>query len=108
MKDFDYRYMVYNTSKKEYQFMKICTETKKAAENLLFKFIGNDARKMKFEIRKLPKRVADEIRLDGKINSGIKVLNKYLDCFDKYELENLIKENEKRRKIFNRDTRIRY
>lgn len=45
MKNFDYRYMVYNTSKKEYQFARICKTTEKGARTILFKLIGNNVKK---------------------------------------------------------------
>lgn len=46
------RYMIWNDVKKEFQFPKICETTEKGANTLLFKFIGNDARKYRFEIKK--------------------------------------------------------
>ena len=49
----DYRYMVWNDLKKEYQFSNICETTEKGANTLLFKTIGNDARKWRFIIVKL-------------------------------------------------------
>jgi hypothetical protein len=46
-------YRIYNTVKKEFQFPQICEPTKKAAEDKLFKLIGHDARKWRFEIREV-------------------------------------------------------
>ena len=61
-----YRYMVYNNIKKEYQFPKICETTEKGANTLLFKFIGNDARKYSCKSRKR-KSLPDSKRLKNKI-----------------------------------------
>lgn len=45
-------YGIYNTKKKEFQFG-ICEPSKKKARDKLFKKIGNDARKWRFEIREI-------------------------------------------------------
>lgn len=46
------RYGIYNTSKKEFQFG-ICEMTKSKAWKALFNKIGNDARKWRFEVRRI-------------------------------------------------------
>lgn len=63
----EYRYMVYNNLKKEYQFPRICETTEKGANTLLFKFIGNDARKYRFKVVKVEKEKAYQIVKDLKI-----------------------------------------
>ena len=44
------------TSKKEFQFG-IAESTKQKAQRKLFKKIGNDAYKWRFEVRKIPEKV---------------------------------------------------
>ena len=46
----EYRYMIWNDVKKEFQFPKICETTEKGANTCLFNYIGNDARKYRFKI----------------------------------------------------------
>lgn len=43
---------IYNTLKKEFQFG-ICEPTERAAQRKLFKKIGKDAYKWRFEVRKI-------------------------------------------------------
>lgn len=62
----EYRYMIWNDLQKEYQFPSICETTEKGANTLLFKKIGNDARKWRFEIKKVKKEKAKEIVKDLK------------------------------------------
>ncbi len=97
MKDFDYRYMVYNTSKKEYQFARICEKTEKGAMTILFKLIGNDARKWRFEIKKVKsdeaKRIINAINLKQQIQN----IKKYLPNLTTLEIEELINENIRRK-----------
>lgn len=68
----EYRYMIWNNVKKEYQFSKICETTEKGANTLLFKIIGNDARKWRFEVRKVEKekakKIVQELKDKAKIN----------------------------------------
>ena len=54
----EYRYMIWNDFQKEYQFPSICETTEKGANTLLFKKIGNDERKWRFEIKKVKKEKA--------------------------------------------------
>lgn len=49
-------YGIYNNIKKEFQFG-ITESTKQKAQNKLFKKIGNDAYKWRFEVRKIPEKV---------------------------------------------------
>ena len=48
------RYGIYNTCKKEFQFG-INEPSKRKAWNALFKRIGDDARKWRFEVKPLPR-----------------------------------------------------
>lgn len=52
----EYRYMIWNDVQKEFQFPRICETTEKGATTCLFNCIGNDARKDKFQIKKLKKK----------------------------------------------------
>ena len=58
----EYRYMIWNDLKKEYQFANICETTEKGAIKRLFNTIGNDARKYRFVVKKIEKERAIEIR----------------------------------------------
>lgn len=62
----EYRYMIYNSMRKSFQFPRICETTEKEANTLLFRTIGNDARKWRFEIRKVEKEKAYKIRQELK------------------------------------------
>lgn len=96
IKNFDYRYMVYNTVKKEYQFSRICETTAKGAANMLFKIIGQDARKWRFEIKKVKKEEAIKIKNAIRLKQRIKNINNYLPNLTTLEIEELIKENDRR------------
>lgn len=47
------KYGIYNTVTKEFQFG-ICEDTKKKAYDRLFRKIGHDAKKWRFEVRRIP------------------------------------------------------
>lgn len=96
MKDFDYRYMVYNTKTKEFQFMRICETTIKGAEKCLKNLIGTDAFKWRFEIRRVSKEEAEKIRNAEKLKRKIKNIQFYLNNFTSLEIEELIHENNRR------------
>lgn len=51
----EYRYMIWNDIKKEFQFPRICETNEKGATTCLFNCIGNDARKDRFQIKKVEK-----------------------------------------------------
>lgn len=57
----EYRYMIWNDLKKEFQFPRICETTEKGANTCLFNCIGNDARKYRFQIKKVEKEEAKKI-----------------------------------------------
>lgn len=96
MKNFDYRYMVYNTVKKEYQFARICETTSKAATNMLFNIIGQDARKWRFEIKKVKSEDAKKIKNAIKLKQKIEKINSYLPNLTTLEIEEIIQENDRR------------
>lgn len=80
----EYRYMIYNNMQKCFQFPSICEQTEKGANTLLFKKIGNDARKYRFEIKKVEKGQAYKIRQELKDIQKAKRI--------KQELENIVFE----------------
>ena len=96
MNNFDYRYMVYNTSKKEFQFTKICEKTRKEAKKMLYTFIGKDAYKWRFQIRKVTDENAKKIREAERLKLRIKHMKKYIPEFSDFEINNIIEENDRR------------
>lgn len=90
----EYRYMIWNDLKKEYQFPSICETTEKGANTLLFKFIGNDARKWRFKIKKLPKEEALNIKKDLKRKYKVQRLQSELPNIPYKELCGLVIRNE--------------
>ena len=96
MSNFDYRYMVYNTRKKEFQFMRICETTKQGAEKFLYSLIGNDAKKWRFQVRKVTKQEAEKIKAKNNNNYKIDKLKELLPEITENEIEEIIKENNKR------------
>lgn len=87
--------MVWNDVKKTFQFPKICETTEKGANTLLFKFIGNDARKYRFEIRKVEKEKAHKIRQE--LKDGIKAerIHRELNNIPLQEILALVARNRK-------------
>lgn len=57
----EYRYMIWNDVQKEFQFSRICETTEKGATTCLFNCIGNDARKDRFQIKRIEKEEAKQI-----------------------------------------------
>ena len=51
-----FKYGIWNTSRKEFQF-NICEDTQMLAEARLCQKIGDDARKWRFEARRIPKEM---------------------------------------------------
>lgn len=90
----EYRYMIYNDLQKEFQFPSICETTEKGANTLLFKFIGNDARKWRFEVKKVEKEEAKEIVKDMKRKYKVQRLHRELPNISFAELYNLVIKNE--------------
>lgn len=96
LNDFDYRYMVYNTRKGEFQFMRVCETTRQGAEKIFCNLIGRDSLKHRFEIRKVTKQQAERIKATNKLNGLEKKIKELLPELSEYEIKELIKENEKR------------
>ena len=53
----EYRYMIWNDVQKEFQFPRICETTEKEASICLFKYIGNEAKKI---VKKLKQKYKAE------------------------------------------------
>lgn len=92
----EYRYMIWNDVQKCFQFPSICETTEKGAMTCLFKKIGNDARKYRFEIKKVEKEEAYKIRQNLKDEMKAKRIKHELENFTLPEILKLIKENKKR------------
>lgn len=90
----EYRYMIWNDLQKEYQFPSICETTEKGANTLLFKKIGNDARKWRFEVKKLSKEEALNIKKELKRKYKVQRLHRELPNISFTELYNLVLKNE--------------
>lgn len=96
MNNFDYRYMVYNTRAKEFQFLRICEVTEQSARKMLRNLIGTDSLKWRFEIKKVRKEEVAKIKETARLNKKIEYIKTYLPNFSKLEIENLINENKRR------------
>ena len=90
----EYRYMIWNDVQKEFQFPSICETTEKGANTLLFKKIGNDARKWRFEVVKVKKEEAKEIVKELKRKAKIRRLQSELPNIRFDELYDLVIRNE--------------
>lgn len=90
----EYRYMIWNNLQKEFQFPSICETTEKGANTLLFKFIGNNARKWRFEIKKLEKEKALEIKKELKRKYKVQRLHRELPNISNEQLYDLVIKND--------------
>lgn len=99
MEDEEYRYMIWNNVHKEYQFPRICETTEKGANTILFKLIGNDARKYRFEIVKVEKEKAKEIVRKLKLKYKTEKIQRLLPKISFDELYKLVEENERLEKV---------
>lgn len=95
MSEAEYRYMIWNDVKKEYQFPKICETTEKGANTLLFKLIGNDAYKYRFKIVKVEKEKAKAIVRELKQRYKAERIHRELINIPFTEIMDLVKRNEK-------------
>lgn len=91
----EYRYMIWNDLKKEYQFPRICETTEKGANTLLFRFIRNDAYKDRFRIVKVEKNKAKEIVKELKIKYKAERIHRELSNIPFEEILKLVRVNEK-------------
>lgn len=96
MNDFDYRYMVYNTRKGEFQFMRVCETTRQGAEKIFYNLIGRDSLKHRFEIRKVTKQQAERIKATSKLSGIERKIKELLPELSEDEIKDLIKLNEER------------
>lgn len=94
----EYRYMIWNDVKKEFQFPNICETTEKGANTLLFKLIGNDARKYRFEVRKVEKEKAYKIRQEVKDKNKAKRIHRELNNIPFSEILTLVIRNREYKK----------
>lgn len=90
----EYRYMIWNDMKKEYQFPRICETTEKGTNTLLFKLIGNDARKDRFKIVKVEKEQAKIIVKNSKQRYKAERIHREIPNIDFKEILELVKRNE--------------
>lgn len=91
----EYRYMIYNDLKKEYQFPKVCETTEKGAVTLLYKLIGHDASKFRFKIVKVEKEKAYQIVKDLKIKYKAERIRRELENIPLQRIIDLVKENDR-------------
>ena len=89
-----FRYLIWNDIKKEYQFPRICETTEKGANTLLFKLIGNDARKDRFKIVKVEKEKAKTIVKELKQKYKAERIHKEIPNIDFKEILELVKRND--------------
>lgn len=90
----EYRYMIYNEIKKEYQFPRICETTEKGANTLLYKLIGHDARKFRLKIVKVEKKKAYQIVKELKMKYKAERIHRELDQIPFRKIIELVKTNE--------------
>ena len=90
----EYRYMIWNDMKKGYQFPRICETTEKGANTLLFKLIGNDARKYRFKIVKIEKEKAKIIVKELKQKYKAERIHREIPNIDFGEIFELVKRND--------------
>ncbi len=89
----EYRYMIYNNVQKCFQFPSICETTEKGANTCLFNHIGNDARKYRFEIKKVEKEQAYKIRQNLKDKNKARRIKQELENIPFEEILKLVKRN---------------
>lgn len=91
----EYRYMIWNNLKKEYQFPRICETTEKGANTLLFKLMGNDARKDRFKIVKIEKELAKTIVKELKQKYKADRIHKEIPNIEFEEILDLVRKNDR-------------
>lgn len=91
----EYRYMIWNDVKKEFQFPKICETTEKGANTCLFNYIGNDARKYRFKIVKVEKEEAKRIVKELKQKYKAERVHSILPNIDFKIILDLVKKNDR-------------
>lgn len=92
----EYRYMIWNDVKKEFQFPKICETTEKGANTCLFNCIGNDARKYRFKIVRVEKEEAKRIVRELKQKYKAERVHSILPNIDFKIILDLVKKNDRK------------
>lgn len=92
----EYRYMIWNDMKKEFQFPRICETTEKGAMKCLFNCIGNDARKDRFQIEKIEKEKAKQIVKELKQKYKAERIKRIIPNIDFKLILDLVKKDEGR------------
>lgn len=95
----EFRYMIWNNLQKCFQFPSICETTEKGAQTLLFKKIGNDARKYRFEIKKIEKEKAYLIKQNLKDELKAKRIHRELENISYKEILELVIKNRTIKKV---------
>lgn len=90
----EYRYMIWNDFKKEFQFPRICKTSEKGANTCLFNYIGNDARKYRFQIKKVEKEEAKKIVKKLKQKYKAERIHAIIPNIDIKIILELVKEND--------------
>ena len=90
----EYRYMIWNDFKKEFQCPRICETTEKGANTCLFNYIGNDARKYRFQIKKVEKEEAKKIVKKLKQKYKAERIHAIIPNIDIKIILELVKEND--------------
>ena len=91
----EYRYMIWNDVKKCFQFPSICETTEKGANTILFKKIGNNARKYRFKIVKIEKEEAKTMVKELKQKYKAERIHRELNNIPFTKILELVKKNEK-------------
>ena len=90
----EYRYMIWNDIKKEFQFPRICETTEKGANTCLFNCIGNDTRKDRFQIKKVEKEEAKRIVKELKQKYKAERIHSMIPNIDFNTILDLVKKND--------------
>lgn len=90
----EYRYMIWNDLKKEFQFPRICETTEKGANTCLFNCIGNDARKYRFQIKRVEKEEAKKIVKELKQKYKAEHIHTIIPNIDVKIILELVKKND--------------
>lgn len=91
----EYRYMIWNDFKKEFQFPRICETTEKGATTCLFNYIGNDARKDRFQIKKVEKEETKKIVKELKQKYKAERIHTIIPQINIKTILELVKRNDK-------------
>lgn len=90
----EYRYMIWNDLKKEFQFPRICETTEKGASICLFNCIGNDTRKYRFQIKKVEKEEAKRIVKNLKQKYKVERIHTIIPNIDLKIILELVQKND--------------